>query len=100
MHDETFLVIRGTATFTSRENKIVAKAGDYIVVPTCAPHTFGNEHDEELVLYNTFSPAFYLDYFRLLGAMAEKEGGKLTPAAGKEAMVRYATLQTGITQEW
>lgn len=78
MHDETFLVIRGTATFTSHDSKITANAGDYVVVPTCSPHTFGNESDEELVLYNTFTPAFYIDYFRLMAKMAaQTEDGKL-----------------------
>lgn len=100
MHDETFLVEKGTATFTSREEKIVANQGDYIIVPTCSPHTFSNDTDEELVLYNTFSPAFYIDYFRVMAAMTKKaEGGKLTKELWKESMERYATLQIG-TSEW
>lgn len=99
MHDETFLVEKGTATFTSRTAKITAQEGDYVVVPTCAPHTFGNDTDQELVLYNTFSPAFYIDYFRVIAAMVEKEG-KFTPQIGKDAMERYATLQTGASSEW
>jgi oxalate decarboxylase/phosphoglucose isomerase-like protein (cupin superfamily) len=101
MHDETFLVIRGTATFTSRDSKITANVGDYVVVPTCSPHTFGNESDEELVLYSTFTPAFYIDYFRLMAKMAaQTEDGKLTPELAKQAMERYATLQTGVTKEF
>ncbi|KUI53471.1 hypothetical protein VP1G_00895 [Cytospora mali] len=101
MHDETFLVMRGTATFTSRDSKITATAGDYVVVPTCSPHTFSNESDEELVLYNTFTPAFYIDYFRLMAKMAaQTEDGKLTPELAKQAMERYATLQTGVTKEY
>lgn len=99
MHDETFLVEKGVATFTSRDKKIVASEGDYVIVPTCSPHTFANESDEEVVLYNTFSPAFYIDYFRVMGAMAEKAGGKLSREISKEAMERYATLQIG-TSEW
>lgn len=100
MHDETFLVEKGTATFTSRDKQIVANQGDYLIVPTCAPHTFANETDEEVILYNTFSPAFYIDYFRVMAAMAEKAGGKMTKEIGKEAMERYATLQIGTTSEW
>lgn len=101
MHDETFLVEKGTATFTSRDAKITAHEGDYVVVPTCAPHTFGNDTDEELVMYNTFTPAFYIDYFRLMAAMAAStEDGKLTPQLAREAMERFATLQTGVTSEW
>lgn len=100
MHDETFLVEKGTCTFTSREAKVIASVGDYVVVPTCAPHTFGNEHDEELVMYGTLSPAFYIDYFRVSAAMAAAEGGKLTPQMAKEAMERYATIQTGSKKEY
>lgn len=101
MHDETFLVVKGTATFTSRDSKITANTGDYVVVPICSPHTFGNDTDEELVLYNTFTPAFYIDYFRLMAKMASQTAdGKLTPELAKEAMERYATLQTGSTKEY
>ncbi|KAF4553351.1 Hypothetical protein D9617_7g030780 [Elsinoe fawcettii] len=102
MHDETFLVISGTATFTSRDAKFTADKGDYVVVPTCSPHTFGNDSDtEELVMYNTFTPAFYIDYFRLMAKMAsEAENGRLTPQMARAAMERYATLQTDVTKEY
>lgn len=33
-----------------------AKAGEFIVVPTRAPHTFSNETDEEARFINTFTP--------------------------------------------
>ena len=95
MHDETFLVIKGTATFTSRTETITAKVSDYVVVPPYSPHTFGNDTDEELVLYNTFTPAWYIGYFRCMSRMVAKSAdGKLTPAIAKEAMMRYATIQT------
>jgi len=101
MHDETFLVIKGTATFTSRTDKIVAKEGDYVVVPPYSPHTFGNESDEECVLYNTFTPAWYINYFRLMQKMVERtEDRKLTPAIAKEAMLHYATVQTDKAGEY
>ncbi|PNS19469.1 hypothetical protein CAC42_7313 [Sphaceloma murrayae] len=102
MHDETFLVMSGVATFTSREAKFTAEKGDYVVVPICSPHTFGNDSEtEELVMYNTFTPAFYIDYFRLMAQMArEAPDGKLTPQMAREAMGRYATLQTGLTKEY
>lgn len=100
MHDETFLVEKGTVTFTSRDRRVVARAGDYLVAPPCAPHTFANETDEEAVMYSTLSPAFYVDYLRLLATMADEDaGGKLTKAMWKEAMGRYATLQIGAS-EW
>ena len=95
MHDETFLPIKGTATFYSRNDKIVAEAGDYVVVPTHSPHTFANETDQELIMYNTFTPAYYVNYFRLMAEMAGKsEDGTLTPGMVKQAMLQYATLQT------
>ena len=62
MHDETFLVTRGTVRFhvpeaPGLEGKIVdAKEGDYVVVPTRAPHTFSNETDEEVRVINTCTP--------------------------------------------
>lgn len=93
MHDETFLVLKGTATFYTRDKKVTAKFGDYIVVPPHSPHTFGNETDEEVIIYNTFTPAFYVNYFRLMAKMAKEEGG-LTPEKAKQAMSAYATLQT------
>ena len=66
MHDESFLVLKGTCTFTSRDAKITCKAGDYLTVPTHSPHTFANDGDEELKLYSTFTPAYYINYFRLM----------------------------------
>jgi mannose-6-phosphate isomerase-like protein (cupin superfamily) len=66
MHDETFLVTQGTVRFhvpeaPGLEPKIVdAKAGDYVVVPTRAPHTFSNETEEEARFFNTFTPVSLL----------------------------------------
>jgi oxalate decarboxylase/phosphoglucose isomerase-like protein (cupin superfamily) len=62
MHDETFLVTKGTVTFHVPAAEgleaatIHAKTGDYVVVPTRAPHTFSNESDEEARFFNTFTP--------------------------------------------
>lgn len=69
MHDETFLVTKGTVRFhipeaPGLEPKIVdAKEGDYVVVPTRAPHTFSNETDEEARFFNTFTPVSILLMF-------------------------------------
>lgn len=39
------------------EPKLIdAKEGDYVVVPTRAPHTFSNETDEEARFFNTLTP--------------------------------------------
>jgi mannose-6-phosphate isomerase-like protein (cupin superfamily) len=37
MHDEAFLILSGTVTFTSRDQQVVLTTGDYIVVPPMAP---------------------------------------------------------------
>lgn len=96
MHDETFLILKGTGTFYTRDQKLTAKFGDYVVVPTHSPHTFGNESaDEELVIYNTFTPAFYVNYFRLMAKMIKERGTQgLTPEISQQAMAAYATIQT------
>ena len=57
MHDETFLVTRGTVRFTTGKTDIDAKAGVYIVVPPRAVHTISNPFGEEAQFFNTFSPA-------------------------------------------
>lgn len=95
MHDETFLVLKGTATFHSRGATTVAHEGDYVVVPPHAPHTFSNDAaDGDLVMYNSFTPAYYVNYFRLMAEMVRgAEGGVLTGSMHREAMLRYATVQ-------
>lgn len=50
MHDETFLVLKGTVRFTVEEEgdggrkkrDVDAKTGDYVVVPVRAVHTFSS----------------------------------------------------------
>ena len=97
MHDETFLVTQGQFRFTTsglvndpQPHGVDAKAGDYVTVPTRAPHTFSNPFDEEAKFFNTFTPAFYINYFKLLGQMAEK--GPVGREEVTKAMAAYATL--------
>ena len=52
-------------------NTIVAKLGDYVTVPTRAPHTFSNPYDEEAKFFNTYTPAHYINYFKLLATLGE-----------------------------
>ena len=92
MHDETFLVTSGTIRFTTRNKHQDAKSGDYIVVPPLAPHTFANVSDEEATMYNSFTPAFYVNYFRWQRDEAERNGGVFTKEISAEAMARYATI--------
>ena len=92
MHDETFLVTKGTVRFHTEEfGDVDAKEGDYVVVPIRAPHTFLNPTDEESKSFCTFTPAFYVNYFKMLGQMTE-EGKPMSPEANKAAMASYATL--------
>lgn len=47
MHDECFMVTQGKMRFHSYDGKIVdAGLGDWVTVPTRAPHTFTNPFDE------------------------------------------------------
>jgi len=94
MHDETFLVTKGTVKFHTAGHKEVkvteAKTGDYVTVPIRAPHTFSNPFDEEARFFNTFTPAFYVNYFKLLSELAN--GGPLTKEINMQAMAIYATI--------
>ncbi|GAB7353834.1 hypothetical protein MBLNU459_g4203t2 [Dothideomycetes sp. NU459] len=83
MHDETFLVTQGSLRFTwhpengSEATKTVdAKAGDYVV---------------EAKFFNTYTPSFYINYFRLL-AKYIGDGKAMTPEANKKAMASFATI--------
>ncbi|KAF7884773.1 uncharacterized protein EAF02_005109 [Botrytis sinoallii] len=86
----TFQVPANPSTGES-EKRIDAGVGDYVVVPPRAPHTFSNETDEEAKFVNTFTPAFYIHYFKLLAKMME-EGKELTPEINMAAMAYYATI--------
>jgi len=94
MHDETFLVTQGKLRFSTTGHKeakdIDALAGDYVTVPVRAPHTSANPFDEEAKFFNTFTPAFYVNYFKLLSDLAE--GGPVTPQISETAMASYATI--------
>ncbi|EON63074.1 hypothetical protein W97_02301 [Coniosporium apollinis CBS 100218] len=92
MHDETFMVTKGSVRFHAPEGKTIdAKVGDFVTVPTRAPHTFSNPFDEEAKFLCTFTPAFYINYFRILGEMVEK-GVAMDKEINLEVMARYATL--------
>jgi len=93
MHDETFYVLSGNVRFATGTTIHDAHAGDYVVIPPLAPHTFSNESDEVVTMYCSFTPAFYINYFRLMQEMAVRHGGKVTREDAMEAMGRYATLQ-------
>ena len=56
-----------------------------MTVPPRAPHTFSNPYDQEAKFFNTYTPAFYINYFRMLGKMSE-EGKPMNPEANRKAM--------------
>ena len=96
MHDETFLTLKGTVRFhmpkaDGSEDTIDAHEGDYVTVPIQAPHTFSNPTDQEVKFYNTYTPAYYINYFKLLSTYAE-DGQTISPQAHLDAMASYATL--------
>ncbi|KAH6644491.1 RmlC-like cupin domain-containing protein [Boeremia exigua] len=92
MHDETFLVTQGTVRFHAPDNKhIDAHVGDYITVPIRAPHTFSNPFEQEAKFFNTYTPAFYIDYFRILAQLG-KDDEKMSKEKNLEVMGRFATI--------
>ncbi len=90
MHDETFLVISGIVLFTIGEFEVDVRAGGYVVAPTGAAYTFANRTSEPAVFFNTFTPAYYVGYFRELGKLAVD--GPLTPEQESVVRERYATV--------
>jgi len=109
MHDETFFVTKGKIRFTvipaedgkmAKETKeIDTKAGDYVIVPTKSIHTFSNPFDEPAEFFNTFTPAYYVDYLRMLAKAinkAQKEGGRmLNEEEQRGVMAQFATFEPG-----
>ena len=93
-HDETFYVIAGTARFTVGDTQREAPAGTFVSVPIGAEHTFANPGDEPAIILNTFTPDFYVGYFRDLSKLAAS--GEMTPDAILEVMSRYATYPAGV----
>ncbi len=57
MHDEAFLVTSGVLRFKMGHQHRDAGAGDYVVVPVGAPHTFVNASDEPVSFFKTFTSA-------------------------------------------
>ncbi|KAI8665669.1 hypothetical protein LRP88_03824 [Fusarium phalaenopsidis] len=97
MHDETFLTTKGTIRYhlpkaDGTEDIIDAHEGDYVTVPTRAPHTFSNPTDQEVKFFNTYTPAYYINYFKLLGTYVQ-EGRPISDKEHLDAMSNYATLR-------
>ncbi|KAF2491940.1 RmlC-like cupin [Lophium mytilinum] len=92
MHDETFLVTKGVVRFHAPDGAVIdAGVGDYVTVPIRAPHTFSNPFDEEAEFFNTYTPAFYINYFKMLAKMQEGEQ-KMSAEKNLQAMAHFATM--------
>jgi len=89
-HDEGFYVVAGTARFTVGTTTYDAPAGTLVMLPPGAPHTFANPTSQVTILLNTFTPDFYVQYFRDLRAMIAS-GQPLNEEAMVAAMRPYAT---------
>jgi oxalate decarboxylase/phosphoglucose isomerase-like protein (cupin superfamily) len=98
MHDEVFLTTEGTVRFHlpsaepgEPEKLVDAKLGDLVTVPIRAPHTFSNPFEEQAKFLNTYTPAFYINYFKMLGELIA-EGELMTPEKNRQAMASFATI--------
>ncbi|QIW96424.1 hypothetical protein AMS68_001942 [Peltaster fructicola] len=98
MHDETFMVTKGTVRFhvpdkdqPGKDKEIIdAQVGDFVALPTRSPHTFSNPSNEESRVHFTATPAFYINYFKLLSTLG-KPGEPMPAEANMQAMALYAT---------
>ena len=61
------------------------------MIPPGVPHTFANDGDESLVLLNTFTPDFYVQYFRDLRDMVQA-GQPISAETVTSVMARYGTV--------
>ena len=89
MHDETFLMLSGTLRFWVGDGEYDVPAGGFVTVPTGAPHSFANPFAEPAVFFNTFTPSFYIEFFREMAAL--ESAGAMSPEAIRRVMGRYAT---------
>ena len=99
----SFLSPKGPSAFTplvSRNRSLILtpRWAIYVTVPVRAPHTFSNPFDEEAKFFNTFTPACYVNYFKLMADMAEKIG-EWTPEINQTAMSIFATMPVGKFQK-
>ncbi|KAI1442067.1 RmlC-like cupin [Annulohypoxylon stygium] len=91
MHDETFLVLSGRMRFFVKDGGIVdCTEGDYVTVPVRSVHTWGTL-GEGCKFLNTFTPSYYINYFKILSQMTE-EGKPMDKEINKKAMSYFATI--------
>lgn len=71
---------------------IDAKEGDYVVVPVRSPHTFSNPFDVEARFVCTFTPSYYINYFKMLSTLVAA-GQPMTAEANRKAMAVSGLLK-------
>jgi len=84
---EAFFVLAGTITFRLDEAELSGRAGDFLLVPRGAGHTFGNTGTEParlLVLHAPAMDAYFEELHRLWAA-----GEPPTRETERELMSRY-----------
>ena len=84
---EAFFVLDGTITFWLDAASLVGGAGDFLLVPRGAGHTFGNRSEAParlLVLHAPAMDAYFEELHKLWSS-----GEPPAPAAERELMSRY-----------
>jgi mannose-6-phosphate isomerase-like protein (cupin superfamily) len=84
---EAFFVLSGVITFVLDEAVVSGGAGDFLLVPRGAAHTFGNRESEPARLLVLHAPAMdaYFEELHLLWS----GGSPPSPEAERELMSRY-----------
>jgi hypothetical protein len=54
--------------------------------------TFSNPTNEEAKFFNTYTPAFYINYFKTLAEIS-KSDEKMSKEKNLEVMTRFATIE-------
>lgn len=101
MHDEGFYISKGTVRFHTSNGHVDASAGDFVMVPIKAIHSFSNPFEEPAEFLNTLTPAYYVDYLRMVAA-SMKSGLKMGEEGQREIMAQFATFPPGAEgfMEW
>ncbi len=92
MHDETFFVTKGTLRFGMNGAEHDIRVGGYAITPVGTPHTFSNPFDEPTEFVTTFTPGFYINFFRDM-ARTVASGKPLSDEEIAKVMDHYATEQ-------
>ncbi|MEU3255402.1 quercetin 2,3-dioxygenase [Streptomyces sp. NPDC006997] len=91
--DEMFYVLSGTARFLCDREELVARAGDFVLLPAGLPHTFVVGSQEPLRCLQITTPSGFEDFASDVGVPAVERRlpgpGPLDPAALGHAAARH-----------